>query len=201
MGIFVVIEGPDGTGKTTLVNGLKKKFTENNISFYAFREPGGTEVGEKLRDILLDPSLDMTHETEALLFAAMRCENVRKVKEKISENDIILADRFILSSIAYQGYGLGLDPKKVEMINDFGIYGFRPDLTIVLMMDSKDGISRKKTQKDLDRLEQRDLDFHKRLEDAYRQFISEDSDKVVIDANKSKEEILEEAFSIIKENM
>lgn len=196
MSKFIVIEGPDGTGKSTVVNGLKEYYKNKKVKF--FREPGGYEIGEKIREILLDKNNQISPKTEALLFAAMRSENYEMLKKDLKEYDLIIADRFLMSSICYQGAGLGLGMKEIEELNDFALGGFRPDLYIVLMIEADKGIDRKINQRELDRLELRGIDFHSKVEDAYRKLNNEPNVKV-INANQSKEDVLKDVICSIDE--
>lgn len=198
MGKFIVIEGPDGTGKSTVIEGLKRVYKDKNIKY--FREPGGSQVGEKIRTILLNKDTQISSATEALLFAAMRSENYEMLKKDLKDYDLIIADRFLMSSICYQGAGLGLGVKDVEMVNDFALKGFRPDLNILLMLNADQGIDRKIQERELDRLELRGLDFHERVVREYQKFTNSQGVKVV-DASRSKEEVLSNVVEIINGEM
>ncbi len=198
MGKFIVIEGPDGTGKSTVIEGLKRVYKDKNIKY--FREPGGSQVGEKIRTILLNKDTQISSATEALLFAAMRSENYEMLKKDLKDYDLIIADRFLMSSICYQGAGLGLGVKDVEMVNDFALKGFRPDLNILLMLNADQGIDRKIQERELDRLELRGLDFHEMVVSEYQKFTNSQGVKVV-DASRSKEEVLSDVVEIINGEM
>lgn len=198
MSKFIVLEGPDGTGKTTVINGLKERYKDKNIKF--FREPGGSVVGEKIREILLDKDSVVSARTEALLFAAMRSENYEMLKKDLKDYDLVIADRFLMSSICYQGAGLELGTEEVEKINDFALRGFRPDKYIVLMLDANSGIDRKINQRELDRLELRGIEFHERVVNAYQE-MSEEENVVVINASQSKEDVLNEVISSVNKIM
>lgn len=167
MAYFVAVEGPDGTGKSTLIRGMLEELTRLGVRVYSFREPGGTPAGEAIRRLLLDPETSLCAESECLLFAAMRAENARRIREIGPECDIILADRFLMSSLAYQGEGLGMGIDAVEAVNDFGLRGLRPDLNILLMVPHEQGLERKRSQQPLDRVERRAIDFHRRVEEGY----------------------------------
>lgn len=198
MGKFIVIEGPDGTGKSTVIEGLKRVYKDKNIKY--FREPGGSQVGEKIRTILLNKDTQISSATEALLFAAMRSENYEMLKKDLKDYDLIIADRFLMSSICYQGAGLGLGVKDVEMVNDFALKGFRPDLNILLMLNADQGIDRKIQERELDRLELRGLDFHEMVVSEYQKFTNSQGVKVV-DASRSKAEVLSDVVEIINGEM
>lgn len=195
MGKFIVIEGPDGTGKTTVINGLKEHLPKE-LKVKYFREPGGTYFGEKIREILLDNDTNISAETEAFLFAAMRSENVQMIKKDLKNYDIIIADRFLPSSIAYQGAGLGLGMERVEDLNDFTLHGYRPDLTIYLMISAEEGLRRIEKERSFDRMEVRGESFHLAVHEAYEK-LSKGFNSVVVDASQSKEDVLKEVMGHI----
>ncbi|MCI6610005.1 MAG: dTMP kinase [Ezakiella sp.] len=189
MGRFVVIEGPDGVGKTTVINGIKERLPKDLKSKF-IREPGGSPLGEKIREILLNKALNVSPETEALLFAAMRSENYAILKKDLPNYDIIISDRFLPSSLAYQGAGLALGMENIEDINDFFLHGYRPDLTIYLMLNKNTGMERIKKVRDYDKFELRDNSFFSAVNMAYEK-LSNYPNSVVIDASMSEEEVLD----------
>ena len=137
-GIFISFEGIDGCGKTTQINLLSNKLNENNIENIIVREPGNTLVSEKIRDILLDNANNINEISETLLFLASRSQLVTEIIEKsIIKNKVILCDRFIDSTIAYQGYGRGLDVNKLINLNSFATKEIYPDLTFIFLTLSK----------------------------------------------------------------
>lgn len=194
-GAFIAFEGPDGSGKSTMVRMISNYFKDNNIDFIQTREPGGTRIGEDIRRILLDNrNKGMIPETEALLYAASRGQHSReKILPAIEEGKVVLCDRFLLSSLAYQGVGRGLGIEEVMMINDFAIKGIRPDLTLFFHVDPTTTLIRKTNKKGGDRLEREGDSFHKIVYEGYMELIKTYSDNVIIvDATKSKEEVFEE---------
>ena len=196
-GYFISFEGPDGAGKSTQIEFLKQYLEDRGLEYIFTREPGGTKISEKIREMLLDKeNSDMTARTEALLYAASRAQLVEKVIEPaLKEGKIVVSDRYIDSSIAYQGFGRDLGPKVTE-INKFAVNELEPDLTF-LMMISPDDVKERLDQNNLDRLESEDLEFKKKVLEGFESVAEEYRFRVhVIDATLSKEEIRD---SIIKE--
>ena len=196
-GYFISFEGPDGAGKSTQIEFLKQYLEDRGLEYIFTREPGGTKISEKIREMLLDKeNSDMTARTEALLYAASRAQLVEKVIEPaLKEGKIVVSDRYIDSSIAYQGFGRDLGPKVTE-INKVAVNELEPDLTF-LMMISPDDVKERLDQDNLDRLESEDLEFKKKVLEGFESVAEEYRFRVrVIDATLSKEEIRD---SIIKE--
>ena len=159
-GIFISVEGSDGSGKSTQIENIKKFFKDKGIDIVFTREPGGTQIGEILRNLVLDKNLkEMDDMTEALVYAAARAQHVAQViKPALNEGKIVICDRFVDSSIAYQGYGRGLG-ESVKIINDFAIAGCMPDVTFLMKMDPRIGRRRIKADQQ-DRIELEKDDFH-----------------------------------------
>lgn len=170
-GIFITMEGPDGSGKTTQIDLLKKYLEHKGYDIVIAREPGGTTIGEAIREIILNPDYkEMGHMTELLLYASARAQLVNQViKPALAEGKAVICDRFVESSAVYQGIGRGLGVDTVYEVNNFALGDVKPKLTIFMDLDAEDGIKRKKKQAELDRMEQEDLSFHKRVVEGYRQ--------------------------------
>ncbi len=170
-GIFITMEGPDGSGKTTQIDLLKKYLESKGYNIVIAREPGGTEISEAIRRIILNPEYkEMGHMTELLLYAAARAQLVNQViKPALTEGKAVICDRFVESSAVYQGIGRGLGVDTVYEVNNYALGDVKPMLTIFMDLDAEDGICRKKKQAELDRMEQEDMSFHKRVVDGYRQ--------------------------------
>ena len=200
-GLFITLEGPDGSGKSTLIKGLRKHFNNKGIEFISTREPGGTTIGEKIRDLILDDeNTKMGGETEALLYAASRAQHIHeKIQPALKEGKIVLCDRFLLSSLAYQGVGRQLGIDRVKMINDFGIRGVNPDLVLFLHIDSEKTLSRKTAYMGGDRLEQEGIEFHKRVYEGYMELLELYPENIkIIDARKSIKQVLEASIEEIE---
>ena len=165
------MEGPDGSGKTTQIDLLKKYLEHRGYDIVIAREPGGTTIGEAIREIILNPDYkEMGHMTELLLYASARAQLVNQViKPALAEGKAVICDRFVESSAVYQGIGRGLGVDTVYEVNNFALGDVKPKLTIFMDLDAEDGIKRKKKQAELDRMEQEDLSFHKRVVEGYRQ--------------------------------
>ena len=170
-GIFITMEGPDGSGKTTQIDLLKKYLEHKGYDIVIAREPGGTTIGEAIREIILNPDYkEMGHMTELLLYASARAQLVNQVNTPArAEGKAVICDRFVESSAVYQGIGRGLGVDTVYEVNNFALGDVKPKLTIFMDLDAEDGIKRKKKQAELDRMEQEDLSFHKRVVEGYRQ--------------------------------
>lgn len=175
-GIFITVEGGDGAGKSTQLANIKAYMEERGISAVFTREPGGTEIAEKIREIILDPANEgMEDLTEALLYAASRAEHVRKIIAPALEDGLtVVCDRYVDSSIAYQGYGRGLG-EVVEMINAPAINGYVPDLTIFLDLDPEIAMNRI-SNRGHDRLETEGSSFHERVHQGYLDMIAKDAE-------------------------
>ncbi len=194
-GLFITFEGPDGAGKSTQIENLRKYLDDLGFDDAIFtREPGGTELSEQIRDMLLDPANEgMTSRTEALLYSASRAELVEKViQPALDQNKIVVCDRYIDSSLAYQGAGRGLGMRTVLSINQFATRDLMPALTIMLMLEPEEGRARL-DQDNLDRLESEDLDFRQKVLEGFAETAEEYSFRMkVIDATLSREEIWEQ---------
>lgn len=193
-GIFITFEGPDGSGKTTQIRLLADYCRQKGYDIVLTREPGGTPISEAIRSLLLDPShKEMDGVTEALLYAAARAQHVaEKIRPALQRGCIVLCDRFMDSSIAYQGYARGLGDD-VRVINEFAVQGTQPDITFFLDLPAARGKSRVSAARELDRLEQEDLSFHNAVYEGYQELKNIYADRYVcIDASRGIEEIAAE---------
>lgn len=201
-GKFIVFEGSDGSGKTTILNNVKKYLDDNGYDYILTREPGGTKISEKIRENLLSNDNDqMSYRTEALLFAASRAQHVDEViRPNLEEGRLVISDRFVMSSLAYQAYGRQLGYDKVKSINDFAIDGVVPDYTIFFNVDPITVLNRKKKSVKADRLESEEDSYHERVYQGYQKLINMVDDKlIVIDASKSIKEVTEATLERLKE--
>lgn len=199
-GLFITLEGPDGSGKSTQIEYLKQYFDHKGIETIFTREPGGTDIGEKLRNIILDKENgEMCDMTEALLYAASRAQHVNQlIKPALKGGKVVVCDRFIDSSIAYQGYGRKLGDA-VRMINEFAIDGCMPDITFLMEISPEIGKSRIKSESQ-DRLELEKIEFHNRVYAGYREIAEFYPERFVeIDAERDKLSIKKDILGRIEE--
>lgn len=190
-GRLIAMEGPDGVGKSTQVVRLKAYLAERGLPVVVVREPGGTPVGERLRGILLDPAVDMAPITEMLLFAASRAEVVaRVVRPALDAGSVVIMDRYVESSLVYQGYGLGVDREAIWTVNRVATGGLVPDCTIVLW-------GRGWRVDGHDRVEGRSREFRERVRAGYRNLASEWPHIHLVPADLPVEEVWHRVRSIV----
>lgn len=200
-GLFITFEGPDGAGKTTQVQAFTGYLLEQGYDVLVTREPGGTTISDKIRGLILDPThTEMDDSTEVLLYAASRAQHVReKVLPALAQGKVVVCDRFVDASIAYQGFGLGLPVHRIKEINDFATGGLVPDRTYLLDIPVAIGRSRLDARAGLDRIEQKESGYHERVRDGFMEIASENPTRIcLIDANRSVEEVsraIQEDFS------
>lgn len=200
MSAFITFEGPEGSGKTTVLQQVASKL-QGEFETIVTREPGGVTTGEQIREILLEGG-EMDERTEALLFAASRREHlVGKVIPSLDQGKVVLCDRYIDSSLAYQGYARGIGVEEVKAINEFAINGLYPDLTIYL--DVSVAVGRQRIVSNLreqNRLDQEDVAFHEKVVEGYHKVIDNDASRfVVIDANQNIDDVVDATYkSILK---
>ena len=186
-GLFIVMEGPDGSGKTTQINLLKEYLEEAGYECLITREPGGTVIGEEVRQLILNPEhKEMSPVTEMLLYAASRAQLVHEViGPALEEGKIVISDRFVDSSIVYQGIARNLGISTVSAVNAPGIGIYRPDGIFFIDLSEEEGLRRKKEQKNLDRMEQEGIDFHHMVSEGYRKVLSGRPEVMKIDGGRS----------------
>ena len=185
-GLFIVMEGPDGSGKTTQINLLEQYLKEAGYECLITRDPGGTVIGEEVRELILNPEYkEMSPVTEMLLYAASRAQLVHEViGPALEAGKIVISDRFVDSSIVYQGIARNLGISTVAAVNAPGIGIYRPDGIFFIDLSEAEGIRRKKNQKKLDRMEQESIDFHHLVSEGYRKVLAERPEVIKIDGGK-----------------
>lgn len=202
-GLFIVFEGGEGTGKTTAIDQIYNWIKENGFKCMKTREPGGIKISEEIRQVVLNKdNKNMDARTEALLYAAARRQHlVEKVIPALEAGSIVLCDRFIDSSLAYQGYARKLGIEEVMSINKFAIGEYMPDITILFDLEPKIGLERIKSneEREINRLDLEKLDFHERVRAGYNIVHEDNKDRIIkIDAEKSKEEVIRQIKNILK---
>mgnify|MGYP000922923798 CR=1 FL=1 len=201
-GKFITFEGPEGSGKSTVIKAVVEYLTSEGYDILSTREPGGIRIAEDIRDIILSKdNTMMCARSEALLFAASRAQHLHeKILPGLEENKIILCDRFIDSSLAYQGYARGLGVEEVYQINKFAIGNKLPDLTLFFDVPPKVGLSRVfNNTRDVDRLDLETLEFHEKVYEGY-QFLAKKFENrfVIIDGTNPVETVIEDTIQVIK---
>lgn len=203
-GMFITVEGPDGSGKTTQLQLLVRSLTEKGYEVVVTREPGGTKVGNSIREVLLSPEHDeMTPRVEMMLYAASRAQNIDQViRPALKRGAIVVCDRFVDASIAYQGYGLQYDLNQILSLNEWATAGIKPDLTFLFDLTPDQASRRMKDRGQLDRIESRDESFHQRVYDGFKKILEQHPDRMVrIDANATIEMIQDEVLDITLERL
>jgi len=199
-GKLIVLEGAEGVGKTTQLRLLAEWLESNGHDVVAVREPGGTVLGDEIRRILLDPASDISARAEALLFMSSRAQLVeREIRPALSQNVVVLLDRFFLSTYAYQCAGRGLPQEDVRASNRLATGGLVPDVTLLLMLPLSEGLARAERRGAPDRMERAAGDFHERVASAFTQFATAEWQRahpecgpiVSIDARGGEQQVLE----------
>ncbi|RRC94061.1 dTMP kinase [Erysipelotrichaceae bacterium OH741_COT-311] len=199
-GLFITFEGPDGSGKTTVSKAIYEKLVSLGYDCIYTREPGGIEIAEEIRDIILNPkNTAMDYRTEALLYAASRAQHLaEKILPALKEKKIIICDRFVDSSLAYQGYARGLGIEEVYQINRFAIGQHFPDKTIFLDIHEGLGLNRVNHRGNKDRLDAESLNFHQLVKEGYRIVCDKYKDRMIcIDASLELEQVIQQAFEAV----
>lgn len=201
MTLFVSFEGPEGSGKTTITKIVSEYFEAKKQPVLCTREPGGIPISEKIRALILDPEhKEMDDRTEALLYAASRRQHlIEKIQPALNEGKLVICDRFIDSSLAYQGYARGIGIDAVWDINMFAIDGFLPDLTIFLDVNPEEGLERIGVRGYKDRLELEGNVFHDKVYHGYQEVIRRFPDRIkIVDAHQSIDAVAADVIAIIE---
>ncbi len=201
-GKFIVFEGGEGSGKTTILEKVYNFLVENGVECIKTREPGGIKISEDIRNIILDTNnTKMDRKTEALLYAAARRQHlIERVIPELEKGKIVLCDRFIYSSLAYQGYARGISVKEIYSINKFAIGEYMPDLNILFDLSPEIGLARIEKNKDreINRLDLEEMDFHNKVREGYHKLLEKNKDKFsIVNAEKTIDEVFEETKDII----
>jgi dTMP kinase len=197
--VLITVEGLDGAGKTTLIAALARELEARGQRVLVLREPGGVEVSERIRALLADPGLEIDPRAEALLYAAARAQLVgEELRPLLDAGDTVLLDRFVDSSLAYQGAGRGLGVEEIRALNEFGTGGLRPDRTLLLRIDPAAGLARI-SDRPADRLERSDDAFFTAVAAAYDELAAAEPDRIaVIDASRPPDAVLADALAALQ---
>ncbi|MDF9867334.1 dTMP kinase [Bacilli bacterium PM5-3] len=201
---FITFEGPDGSGKSTIIKKVAKYLDKNNYEYVLTREPGGSNIAEQIREIILDPkNVQLSASTEALLYAASRAQHFDEIiKPALDDSKIVICDRFLDSSLVYQGIARNLGVEEVLSINRFAIKDVLPDLTIFFDVDPVIGLERiqKSKVREINRLDLESVKFHQEVYDGYHKIIENDKKRFeIIDASQSIEKVFQDTIAAIKE--
>jgi dTMP kinase len=201
-GIFITFEGPDGAGKSTIIQMVANEIKNVQLT----REPGGIDIAEQIRRVILDKeNTAMDPRTEALLYAAARRQHlIEKVKPALEAGKVVLCDRFVDSSLAYQGYARGLGIDEVFSINQFAIEQMMPDLTIYFDIEPELGLKRinKNKGREVNRLDLEAIDFHQKVREGYYQIIDRFPDRIVkIDASGTIDEVYQNTLKVVTDRL
>ncbi len=196
-GLFITFEGADGCGKTTQINLLKNYLENQGYQVVLTREPGAKGLGEKVREILLNYEGAVSDRCESFLFLADRAQNIDIiVNPAVNEGKIVLCDRHIDSTVAYQGYGRGLDIDRIKMLNNIATNGRKPDLTIVFDIDVETSMQR--VGKNKDRMESAGIEFHNRVREGYLKIAKEEPERIkVVNSIQTVNDVFEEVKKIV----
>ena len=201
-GLFITFEGPDGSGKTTVSTAVTKMLEADGYQVRYTREPGGSNIAEQIRHVILDPkNTEMDARTEALLYGASRRQHlVDKVLPVLAQGIHVISDRFVDSSLAYQGCGREIGMDEVYEINQFAIENHMPDKTIFLQIDAETGLKRiRKGREVLDRLDQESVEFHERVHEGYQKVIEKYADRmIIVDATADVDTVIQKSYEIVK---
>ncbi|MCJ7701624.1 MAG: dTMP kinase [Anaerolineales bacterium] len=190
--MFITLEGPEGSGKTSHIPILRDHLQAAGYTVFCTREPGGTSIGDQIREVLLaNKNTEMHPRTEILLFQASRAQLVeQEIIPRIQRGEIVLCDRYADSTIAYQGYGHRINLEQLGSIVDFATGGLKPNLSLLLDLDVEVGLKRRMKDGDVNRLDAFELEFHQRVRAGYHQLVTSEPDRwVVIDANQAFETV------------
>ena len=205
-GFLVSLEGPEGAGKTSVLEALIPILEDRGVEVLTTREPGGVLIGEKIREVILDPShTEMDPKTELLLYIASRRQHlVEKVLPALAAGKLVIMDRFIDSSVAYQGFGRGLDIDAIDWLNEFATDGLKPDLTLYFDIEVEEGLARiaANSNREVNRLDMEGLDLHRKVRQGYLSLLEKEANRIVkINASLPLDQVIENTQQLLFDRM
>ena len=205
-GFLVSLEGPEGAGKTSVLEALIPILEDRGVEVLTTREPGGVLIGEKIREVILDPShTEMDPKTELLLYIASRRQHlVEKVLPALAAGKMVIMDRFIDSSVAYQGFGRGLDIDAIDWLNEFATDGLKPDLTLYFDIEVEEGLARiaANSDREVNRLDMEGLDLHRKVRQGYLSLLEREGNRIEkIDASLPLDQVIENTQQLLFDRM
>ena len=205
-GFLVSLEGPEGAGKTSVLEALIPILEDRGVEVLTTREPGGVLIGEKIREVILDPShTEMDPKTELLLYIASRRQHlVEKVLPALAAGQLVIMDRFIDSSVAYQGFGRGLDIDAIDWLNQFATDGLKPDLTLYFDIEVEEGLARiaANSNREVNRLDMEGLDLHRKVRQGYLSLLEREGNRIEkIDASLPLDQVIENTQQLLFDRM
>ena len=205
-GLLVSLEGPDGAGKSSVLEALVPILEAQGHQVVTTREPGGVPISEAIREVILDQNnTEMDGKTELLLYIASRRQHlIEKVLPALEAGKLVIIDRFIDSSVAYQGLGRGLDVADIEWLNQFATDGLKPDLTLYFDLDVEEGLARiaKNKNREVNRLDLEGLEMHQRVRQGYLYSLEKDPERLVkIDASQALEAVVKDSLAVLKQHL
>ena len=205
-GFLVSLEGPEGAGKTSVIEALIPILEDRGVEVLTTREPGGVLIGEKIREVILDSShTEMDPKTELLLYIASRRQHlVEKVLPALAAGKLVIMDRFIDSSVAYQGFGRGLDIDAIDWLNEFATDGLKPDLTLYFDIEVEEGLARiaANSDREVNRLDMEGLDLHRKVRQGYLSLLEREGNRIEkIDASLPLDQVIENTQQLLFDRM
>ncbi len=205
-GLLVSLEGPDGAGKSSVLEALVPILEENGHQVVTTREPGGVPISEAIREVILDQkNTEMDGKTELLLYIASRRQHlIEKVLPALESGKLVIMDRFIDSSVAYQGFGRGLGVSDIEWLNRFATDDLKPDVTLYFDLDVEEGLARiaRNKNREVNRLDLEGLDMHKRVRQGYLYALENEPDRIVkIDASQTLESVVQDSLAVLNKRL
>jgi len=206
MSLFITLEGPEGSGKTSAIKIVKQELEKLNFEIVMTREPGGTDISEQIRNVILNrANTAMDSTTEALLYAASRRQHlVEKIWPSLKEGKVVICDRYLDSSLSYQGYARGIGVEKILAINSYATEGTYPDLTLLFDVTPEVGLARinANSKREVNRLDLEKISFHQKVREGYLKLAEQFPERyVIIDASQAQEKVAQDALNIIKERL